>query len=159
MKKRIKNVWKICFIISCLIISALTLKILMLKKENKNSNSSKQNPQITYGNGNYTDIMLEEDLYTSGEIKNLENVTWDNVRISQNGGNAEVYLTINYDEPEQTIENKQLKIELLDSKGNVLAEGNATIEELSKVKTYTDINFTVSMPEPVIVYALRISCQ
>ena len=165
MKKGTMNIWKYCFIIACVVIVVLAINLYSKNKINNdssvkaNNGTSVKSGKIRYGNQDYSGITLEEDLSIFGEIENLEDVRFDNVRISQYGGNAVINITISNDNPEKKIEDKQLKIELLDIDGNVLAEGNGHIEELSKERNYANIDFTTSIPTPSVVFDIRIVAE
>ena len=160
MEKEEENKWKICLIIACIIIVILIAYIIVLSnKEGNHAGSSARNGVIRYGNQDYSSIEVEENLSLSGEIENLTGVRWENARISQHAGDAQVSITVNNDNPNQRVEAKQLRIELLDIDGNILAEGNSQIGELSEATPYANIDFVVGIPTPEVVYNLRIVAE
>ena len=159
MEKEQKNIWQICFIASCTIIVILIIWIITISGNGNNKVNSSKNSVIRYGEKNYSNIKVEEEISDSGDIENLENMRWENVRIIQNDGTAKVSMTIRNDNPEQKIENKHLKIELLDIDGNVLAEGNSDIIELTDSNNFTEINFSAGIPSPEVIYNLRVVAE
>ena len=159
MQKEQKNIWQICFIASCVVIVILIIWIITISGNGNNKVNSSKNSVIRYGEQNYSNIKVEEEISDSGDIENLENMRWENVRITQNDGTAEVSMTIRNDNPEQKIENKHLKIELLDIDGNILAEGHGDITELTNSNNFTEINFSAGIPSPELIYNLRVVAE
>ena len=160
MEKETKNAWKTYFMIACIVIVVLIICIIVIiSAGNDKAGSSANKGKIRYGNQDYSSITLEENLSISGDIENLEGVRWQNARISQNAGDVQVSVTINNDNPDQKVESKQLKIELLDIDGNILAEGNSQIQGLSESTPYINIDFSVGIPIPEVIYNIRIIAE
>ena len=158
MKNKNMNIWKICFIVAVIVIILMLIYIVIQNGKIKTLMNNGPAQNIIYGNQDYSGIILEEELNTSGDIENLEGVRWDNARISQNRGTVDVSITIN-NEKEEKIEARHLKIELLNEAKEVIAEGETELKELESNHGFEMLNLQVGMPIPQVVHAIKITAE
>lgn len=146
-----EKIWQIVCLVLVVIIIGLAVYAFGFKSNSiikKSGDNSSENE--------FKDIRLDESISTDGKIENLDNVRWNNARITQSDGKLDVSLMINNESQDKKIGNQNLKVTLLDESGKEIASKDVSIKGIDANYGYKDINFSVEMKELVIVNDIKI---
>ena len=159
-----KNVWKICFIVAVLIIIGLVVYIFVGpnlknnvaagKQADKNAGTS-QSEEDTFRN-----IRLDEDITTDGRIEGIENLRWNNARITQHDKEMEVSIMLNNESEKEKIPANNLTVKLLDKSGNVIATKDVEMKEIAAKYGYSSLEMKFEeIKDYAVVYSIDISVK
>ena len=145
------NKWQLMFFISLFVIVVLVISIILLIANNGKFNKK----QIDKDDSSYRDIRIDEDIFAHENIENLENVMWDNARITQDNSRIEVSLNIR-NESEEKVESKTLTVKLLDEDGKIIAEKDIEMGEIEGNFGYKDLDLEFETNEIKFVYDIKV---
>ena len=168
MKEKV-NIWKLCFIISIVIIVALLIWILNLKQNKKiTENQTKSNTSTSTSQSVKNDsedeeydeemkqIRINEDFSKEGTVENLENVRWSNANIMQFDDEMDIDIMLNNESQTEKINATTLTVKLLDKQGNVIKEQDVEMKEIPSNYGYTTLNLSFDITEVMIIYDIQI---
>lgn len=167
MKEK-SNIWKICFIISIIIILVLLIWILNLKQDKKvakndtgsnTSSSTSQSVKKDAEDEEFNDmkrIRINEDFSKEGTVENLENVRWSNANIMQSDDEMDIDIMLNNESQTEKINATTLTVKLLDKQGNVIKEQDVEMKEIPANYGYTSLNLNFEISEVMIIYDIQI---
>lgn len=162
------NIWKICFIISIIIILVLLIWILNLKQDKKvaknhtgsnTSSSTSQSVKKDAEDEEFNDmkqIRINEDFSKEGTVENLENVRWSNANIMQSDDEMDIDIMLNNESQTEKINATTLTVKLLDKQGNVIKEQDVEMKEIPANYGYTSLNLKFEITEVMIIYDIQI---
>ena len=152
-----ERIWQIICLILVVIIIGLSVYTFGFKNTNNTNNTdNKYNATNSTEESDYRRIRIDEDLSTDGKVENLENVRWNNARITHTDGKLELSIMLNNELKDKKIEAKTLTVKLLDKAGKEIATKDFKMKEIKDNYGYTDIDLTFDIAEPVIIYNISI---
>ena len=167
MKEKV-NIWKLCFIISIIVIVVLLIWILNLKQDKKvtknqtrsnTSSSTSQSAKKDSEDEEYNDmkqIRINEDFSKDGTVENLENVRWTNANIMQFDDEMDIDIMLNNESQTEKINATTLTVKLLDKQGKVIKEQDVEMKEIPSNYGYTTLNLKFDISEVMIIYDIKI---
>ena len=167
MKEKV-NIWKLCFIISIIVIVVLLIWILNLKQDKKvtknqtrsnTSSSTSQSAKKDSEDEEYNDmkqIRINEDFSKDGTVENLENVRWTNANIMQFDDEMDIDIMLNNESQTEKINATTLTVKLLDKQGKVIKEQDVEMKEIPSNYGYTTLNLNFDITEVMIIYDIKI---
>ena len=156
LKELTKNIWFDCFVAACVVILILIISIIVNRQKNTNALPKESAEQTENSKIEDNFIRIDEDLSMMGRVKNLDNVSWGSARISQHDGQAELFVMLNNESEKDKVESTELKVNLLNKKGKVIATKTTTIDGIAANYGYKDLELTFDMSEAEIVYDVQI---
>ena len=156
LKELTKNIWFDCFVAACVVILILIISIIVNRQKNTNALPKESAEQTENSKIEDNFVRIEEVLSMMGRVKNLDNVSWGSARISQHDGQAELFVMLNNESEKDKVESTELKVNLLNKKGKVIATKTTTIDGIAANYGYKDLELTFDMSEAEIVYDVQI---
>lgn len=162
MKKTNNNIWKMLFVIACIIILILVIVIIKNKDNSNGTNSSSSSSSQESSAIKRSNIRLSEDLSLMREIKGLgesKKVMCNDARIELSNGKAEVYLTLTNESEKETVENQKFEVSLIDKNNKVIDSKEVTVDKIDSNYGYADINMSFDVPEIQIIYNVQVTAK
>ncbi len=153
MKNKL-NLWKIFIVILIVIVLIYVMVINFSKKNNNNSNN--KNQTSTQTSEKYRMIRIDEDLLVEGTVEGIEDLRWDNARITQYDNKIEVYIMLTSISEVEKIPARKLDVKLIDKSGKVIATKEAEMQEIAEMFGYTTLELVFDTSEKEVVYDIQI---
>lgn len=155
MTKKNNDIFKIILVVIVLII--VFIIGMLIGKNLLQSNSNKENKNISnIEEDEFKNIRINEDFSKDGYIENLDNVRWNNARITQYDEEMEISITLNNDLEIEKIESRTLTVNLLDKEGKIIYTKDVEMEEIPENYGYTFLELKFEIEEPIIIYDVQI---
>ena len=161
--KNKSNIWKICSIISILVIIGLVIWNICLNKkiaENPSEAKEKLSQTAKTNEEEYDEemkqIRINEDFSKNGTIENVENVRWSNANIMQYDDEMDIDIMLNNESQNETIAARTLTVKLLDKEGKVIKEQDVEMKEIPANYGYTNLDLHFDITEVMIIYDIQI---
>ena len=163
-KEKENNIWKIGFIISIVIIIIMLAYIIIISTSGKSKNNSTQSSKATSNSTStnisneerYTNIRIDEDLSSDGQIEGIENVRWNNARISEDANQMQVSIMINNESQTEKVASTPIEVSLLDENGKVIDSREVVLEEIEANYGYTNLELNFEIENFVVVHDIQI---
>lgn len=155
-----ERIWQIICLILVVIIIGLSVYTFGFKSiNNTNNTDNKYKASNSIEENDFRRIRIDEDFSTDGKVENLENVRWNNARITHTDGKLELSIMLNNESKDKKVEAKTLTVKLLDKAGKEIATKDFEMKEIKENYGYTNIELTFDIPEPIIVGDIEITAK
>ena len=101
-------------------------------------------------------INFYEDFSKIEEVKNLSNVVWNSVRITQIENKMEVNVLLNNQSKDKKVEETNLTVNLYDRNGNVVLTKDAKMPELKANYGTATLNLEFDIDDIMIIYDVQV---
>lgn len=146
MNKKRKNIkMLITFAIVLLIILIVIAGYFIYKGINKTKNTD----------GKIQWITSTLDIWKNGNVENLNNVSWANIRINQDNNELNVRIQLDNNSETDKAEARTLTVNLLGKRGKKLFSKDVEMEEIEN-DGWAVLEFSLPIDEPVMIYDAQI---
>lgn len=101
-------------------------------------------------------INFYEDFNKVETVKNLNNVVWNSVRITQIENKMEVNIQLNNTSKDEKIDATNLTVNLFDKNGKVIFTKNAPMQEIEANYGTTLLNLEFDIEDFVVIYNVQV---
>ena len=101
-------------------------------------------------------IRIDEELSMEGTVEGIEDLRWNDARITQYDNKIEVYIMLTSISEAEKIPARKLDVKLIDKSGKEIATKEAEMQEISDKFGYTTLELVFDTSEKEVIYDIQI---